>query len=151
MGNIHCKSVNISSTPLSRLQDLDQILLKVLPKASDSSWRLLGKALLSIHQEEKVRFIADQLRHNVVYLTHHSVSLTSQRLADNDDATGQNEERLRMLQWLSIMDPSVYHKRAMQKRQPGTGKWFLSSDAFYRWKTEAGSCAWLHGIRKYLH
>lgn len=123
-------------------------MLKVLPDVADSSWRLAKKALLSVHQEDKVRFVAHELRNNVIYLTHHSVSVTAQRDSNNKIPFIQADEQMKMLQWLSISDPSVYHNRAIQQREPGTGEWLLKSDEFNRWKMHSRGLAWLHGIRE---
>jgi len=130
------------------IQALDEILLKVLPDVADSSWRLAKKALLSVHQEDKVRFIAQELRNNVIYLTHHSVSVTAQRNSDSKLPFIQADEQMKMLQWLSISDPSVHHNRAIQQREPGTGEWLLDFDEYIRWKTRSRGLGWMHGIRE---
>jgi len=130
------------------IQALDEILLKVLPDVADSSWRLAKKALLSVHQEDKVRFIAQELRNNVIYLTHHSVSVRAQRDSDSKTPIIQADEQMKMLQWLSISDPSVHHNRAIQQREPGTGEWLLDSDEYKRWKTRSRGLGWILGIRE---
>ena len=62
----------------------------------------------------------------------------------------QADERLKMLQWLSIMDPSIYHNRAFKLREAGTGQWFLQSEDYNRWRSQSKGLAWLHGIRKFI-
>ena len=56
-----------------RAQALDEILQKTLVAKGDSKWTTGKKALLSFHQEEKGRSIADKLHDYIVYLTHHAV------------------------------------------------------------------------------
>ena len=125
---------------------MDGLLTKVLPDSADSSWRLAKKALLSIHQEEKIRFIAQELRDNVIYLTHHSTNVIAQR--DLGTKLVQVDEQMKMLQWLSITDPSVYHNRAIRQREPGTGQWLLQSESLHRWKSLPRGLGWLYGIRE---
>ena len=52
-----------------------------------------------------------------------------------------------LLKWLSAStDPSINHNRAMEKREPETGNWFLESDEYFDWLSEPGF-VWLRGIR----
>jgi hypothetical protein len=127
---------------------LDEILLKILPYVADSFWRRAKKALLSVHQEDKIRFIAHELRNNVIYLTHHSVSVTAQRDNISRIPFIQADEQMKMMLWLISSDHSIYHNRAIQQREPGTGQWILKSDEFVRWKTRPRGLWWLHGIRE---
>ncbi|KAL3439836.1 Pfs, NACHT and ankyrin domain protein [Aspergillus insuetus] len=48
--------------------------------------------------------------------------------------------------WLSPPDPSYNLNEAHQKRQSGTGSWFLRSEPFKEWKSGAVRYMWLHGI-----
>jgi len=50
--------------------------------------------------------------------------------------------------WLEPPDPSTNYERALSKRQPCTGLWFLQGDAYAKWKTknEDSSFLWLYGI-----
>ncbi|ROW16110.1 hypothetical protein VPNG_01962 [Cytospora leucostoma] len=57
----------------------------------------------------------------------------------------QDNERLQLLVWLSKADPSTNYNTATKKKEPGTGEWFLASDAFTNW-LEAAGFVWLHGI-----
>lgn len=122
-------------------------MVKILPNASDSSWRSGKKAVLSFYQDEKVHILAEKLRNNVIYLTHHSVICKGQKDRDNFSKVIQAEEKLKMLEWLSLVDTSTSHHRAIQQREPDTGLWFLHLPEFQRWKSAARSFAWLYGIR----
>ena len=117
--------------------------MRILPSSSDSTWKTGKKAILSLHQEEKVRSIAEKLRNNIIYLTHHSVIGKSKNVWDQSLHI-QDDERLRMLEWLSSVKVSNNHIRALQQREPGTGAWFLQSEEFNRWKTSSQSFAWLY-------
>ncbi|KAF2473448.1 purine and uridine phosphorylase [Lindgomyces ingoldianus] len=48
--------------------------------------------------------------------------------------------------WLSPSDPSTNYNKALQQRQEGTGCWFLSTPAYFQWKTQRNSSLWLYGI-----
>lgn len=94
-----------------------------------------------------MRLIAEKLRNNIIYLTHHSVVGKSKN-ASYQSLHIQEDERLRMLEWLSSVDVSNNHIRALLHREPGTGAWFVQSEEFDRWKNSPQSVAWLYGIRE---
>lgn len=48
--------------------------------------------------------------------------------------------------WLSPPDPSTNYIKAIQRRQKGSGRWFLEYDHFTKWKKGHNSFLWLHGI-----
>ena len=48
--------------------------------------------------------------------------------------------------WLSPPDPSTNRNAAKEKRQEGTGDWFLTSTAFREWKLGSRRHLWLHGL-----
>ena len=128
-------------------QDLDELLRKVLPKETDSSWKVGKKALSSFHYEEKIRKIADTLRDNIIYLTHHSVITKQSTQLGGILPIIHDAEELRLLEWLSSFAPSSSHNRACEARESHTSEWFLESDHFMRWKRVPNSFAWLHGKR----
>ncbi len=45
----------------------------ILPVFGDTPWRKGKKALLSVRQDEKIRYIANKLQSYTIYLTHHAV------------------------------------------------------------------------------
>jgi hypothetical protein len=49
-------------------------------------------------------------------------------------------------QWLSAPDPSMNYQKALKQRQDDTGLWFLGSEQYASWKTDAASSLWLYGI-----
>jgi hypothetical protein len=51
--------------------------------------------------------------------------------------------------WLSPLDPSTNYIKALEQRHEGTGRWFLQSASFMKWKTRRNSILWLHGIPRY--
>ncbi|CAD0087632.1 unnamed protein product, partial [Aureobasidium vineae] len=51
-----------------------------------------------------------------------------------------------VIRWLKAADPSVNFNRAIQAHHPGTGEWFLGSDAFQEWKEHPNSFLWIHGL-----
>ncbi|KAL8924377.1 MAG: hypothetical protein Q9172_002724 [Xanthocarpia lactea] len=118
-----------------------------MPDPTDSAWKTGKKVILSFRQEEKVRLVAEKLRIYVIYLTHHAVTNVLSESEAAPEATAQRTEQLRMLQWLSSEDPSLSHNRAIQKKQQGTGSWYLESTDFNQWRSSSHSLAWLYGIR----
>lgn len=48
--------------------------------------------------------------------------------------------------WLSPPDPSTNRNAAKDKRQEGTGDWFVTSTAFLEWKSGLRRHLWLHGL-----
>ncbi|KAL9598537.1 MAG: hypothetical protein Q9219_004439 [cf. Caloplaca sp. 3 TL-2023] len=109
------------------IKTLDEILVKTMPTSTDSAWQTGKKVLLSIRQEEKVQHVAKKLQEHVIYLTHHTVVNPSQGPGDSPSATVQNDEHCGIFQWLSNDDPSTGYNRAIQKKQRGSGQWFLDS------------------------
>ncbi len=53
-------------------------------------------------------------------------------------------DKLKM--WLSPPDPSTNRNAAKEKRQEGTGNWFVTSTAFLEWKSGLRRHLWLHGL-----
>jgi Cdc6-like AAA superfamily ATPase len=47
---------------------------------------------------------------------------------------------------LSAPDPSLNYQKALKQRQADTGVWFLESEQYAKWKTDAASFLWLYGI-----
>jgi len=52
----------------------------------------------------------------------------------------------KICQWLSAPDPSINYQKALKQRQPNTGLWFLESESYASWTTDAASRLWLYGI-----
>ncbi|KAL8957635.1 MAG: hypothetical protein Q9193_005145 [Seirophora villosa] len=130
----------------THIRVLNEVLIKTMPDPTDSAWRTGKKVLLSFRQEEKVRNVAEKLRRHVIYLTHHAVTNAFRASGDMRSLSVQNDEQMRMLQWLSNHDPSISHNRAVQKKQQGSGQWFLDSIEFAQWRSSSHSVAWLYGI-----
>lgn len=57
-----------------------------------------------------------------------------------------DDVRQKIRNWLDPVDASSFHKLLQKQRQPGTGKWFLDSKNYVRWKTQPSSLLWVHGI-----
>ncbi|KAF2790565.1 HET-domain-containing protein [Melanomma pulvis-pyrius CBS 109.77] len=70
----------------------------------------------------------------------------SASLAVQSDRRRWDEEVDKIRCWLSAPDPSTNYQKALKQRQDDTGIWFLESDQYDRWKTDAASFLWLHGI-----
>jgi hypothetical protein len=58
-----------------------------------------------------------------------------------------DEERIKVIDWLSPINFFLQHADISQARQPGTGEWLLDDPHFKDWKTGSGRTLWCHGIR----
>jgi len=56
---------------------------------------------------------------------------------------GLQEQKI--LDWLSVLDPTVKHTAITLLKQPGTGEWFLREKPVLDW-LHNGELFWLHGI-----
>ena len=61
---------------------------------------------------------------------------------------GKHDERQIITDWLSPFGFRQKQQDVHVKWQPGTGQWFLLSEAFQAWKTGKNSVLWCYGIRK---
>ncbi|KAH8593172.1 hypothetical protein B0O99DRAFT_689076 [Bisporella sp. PMI_857] len=82
------------------------------------------------------------------------VKLSALKLA-MDESTDQNnsvlerrrrtERRQQILEWLAPCNIAIPHHSAFEKREEGTGNWFLQGDQFHSWCATDGPFLWLHG------
>jgi hypothetical protein len=72
-------------------------------------------------------------------------ALTIETTVNRIHSTLQDTNHKEILQWLTKTDPIDNHRAACDKREPGTGEWFLSSHEFSYWMLP-GRSMWLHGI-----
>jgi hypothetical protein len=61
-----------------------------------------------------------------------------------------DERRQKIYEWLSATDPSISHNTICEKRQSGTGSWFIEGEFFKEWKSHPNSFLWLQAIRMSL-
>ncbi|KAH8587984.1 ankyrin repeat-containing domain protein [Bisporella sp. PMI_857] len=57
-----------------------------------------------------------------------------------------NNHQREIIKWLDPPDPSTNYDTASQRRQEGSGSWFLREEVFAKWKTLRNSVLWLNGI-----
>jgi Cdc6-like AAA superfamily ATPase len=62
------------------------------------------------------------------------------------DSRRRDETADKIHRWLSPPDPSTNYQKALEQRQDDTGLWFLESDRYVKWTTDAASFLWLYGI-----
>lgn len=59
---------------------------------------------------------------------------------------GESENRLKLLQWLSTVDPSANYNAARRRHALSTGDWLVKENRdFANWKTAPSSLIWLNG------
>ena len=65
-----------------------------------------------------------------------------------------DQERQAIIDWLSPLNFFITQDDIFNRRQEGTGEWFLKSDVFQSWLSTLGDTLWCPGIRmhysKYL-
>lgn len=64
-----------------------------------------------------------------------------QHLLQNVD----EEERIKMLEWISPIPFGKNHNNVKEKRTPGTGGWLLQHEDFRKWEQNRSSIFWLQG------
>ncbi|EON65785.1 hypothetical protein W97_05024 [Coniosporium apollinis CBS 100218] len=55
------------------------------------------------------------------------------------------ENKQKILEWLTRADPSSNHNEARKKHEPKTGDWLLQSQVYRNWKASPNSLLWLYG------
>lgn len=71
------------------------------------------------------------------------------RLATLVKKAQDDEQREKLLKWLSKVDPSTNYNSARQRHGATTGDWFVKEDTdFKTWVEAANSLLWLHGKGK---
>ncbi|KAJ7829777.1 ankyrin repeat-containing domain protein [Mycena olivaceomarginata] len=60
------------------------------------------------------------------------------------DISSRERDRSQLLEWLQPANPSL-HGLSTDIACPGTGKWFLNSDVYVRWRTNGSSLLWCRG------
>ncbi|KAK3363906.1 ankyrin repeat protein [Lasiosphaeria hispida] len=103
-------------------------ILHQIPPNKVEAERRIGEILRSV--EEELQYI----RPTISNMHARVDSLTSDSHLD------------KLKTWLSPPDPSTNRNAAKEKRQEGTGNWFVTSTAFNKWKSGSRRHLWLHGL-----
>jgi hypothetical protein len=53
-----------------------------------------------------------------------------------------------MIRWLSPINPTEAHERAISAYLEGSVAWFFETEEFAKWDCSPGSLLWLSGFRK---
>jgi hypothetical protein len=59
----------------------------------------------------------------------------------------EEEERKKIIDWLSPMNFFLRQADISQMQEKGTGGWLLADPVFKKWESGSGSTLWCHGIR----
>ena len=75
------------------------------------------------------------------------IDSTTKRIQTSLESAESNEEKQKILDWLSYPDPSEIHEIVRHDRndRAKTGRWFLDGSAFQDFKAASRSVLWLHG------
>ncbi|KAK3899755.1 hypothetical protein C8A05DRAFT_46266 [Staphylotrichum tortipilum] len=106
-----------------------------------------GKELLSYvptSDLQKTRRAAELLQSIETKIQHIEPKISNIHAGVDSLKSDSHLEKLKT--WLSPPDPSANRNAAKEKRQEGTGNWFLNSTAFLEWKSGLRQHLWLHGL-----
>lgn len=115
-------------------------------REEDSAYCLLG--IFGIYMP----LIYGERKENAIRRLKKVVHEASQDITDasvdntQSGSQSQNERLGKICNWLSAPDPSVNYHKALKQRQAGTGTWLVEGEKFTRWRVNAASRLWLHGI-----
>jgi hypothetical protein len=59
----------------------------------------------------------------------------------------KEEERKKIIEWLSPINFFLRQADILQMQAKGTGGWLLADPVFKNWESGLGSTLWCHGIR----
>ncbi|KAL8915146.1 MAG: hypothetical protein Q9172_006935 [Xanthocarpia lactea] len=149
-----------SSSPLARCHEELTIVVKELER---SGWGPQGsrrsatvKALIWPFKKQEITKTLESIKSlkatMISGLRNDEVALALETSAGvrnlNEQALSirENLEHDQIFKWFSAPDPAPNHYEASKKRAAATGKWFIDSTKYVKWKVEPHSVCWLHGI-----
>jgi hypothetical protein len=98
---------------------------------------------------EKLERLFD-IERGLVLATTLGQTLSIKEKIEKIEQTGQDDRREEILEWLlptsPITDFAARQKAIIDKRQEGTGQWFLTDPKFTKWLGESKSSLFCHGI-----
>jgi len=107
---------------------------------------------LSVSQHNATEWLRRQLEGNELLLSSMTESMalnhreTMTRFDAIDKRSG-DEDRLRILSWLSPIPYFQHHKRVYGELLQGTGQWLLEDNQYAEWRdSNQSAMLWLHGI-----
>ena len=132
-----------TTTDLKHLDDLIQILQLSLNADSIASIHSLESKLNAIHLDVLDQTI--EVR-NSVQVLHEDASKWKREADIAQQASVQEKQRNKILQWLDLADSEENHSYASRLHRPGTGSWFFESMVFSNWKDGQSPHLWLSGM-----
>lgn len=155
------QSLNLPDGPLAQFKaSLEALTMKLAPV---DGWKKLGKAftwpfdkdeiyhILNAIERQKALFnlarqndhiaLSKAIMHDLKAIDH-----GVEQISENVTQVQLSIKCERLCQWLRAPDPSLNYNKAIKDRHSETGAWFITSDAFTRWKSKSRSCLWLYGI-----
>ncbi|KAH7079932.1 hypothetical protein BKA63DRAFT_600355 [Paraphoma chrysanthemicola] len=138
----------LRKSTLEKLKEIVQVLIQQLD---------LAMQVILLDNSSSIQATTAQIEHkleNVTDLTTQIAATTLDTKAQLSDAatnikTLLSAEEARtldmILEWLAAPDPSINHRQACDKYEPGTGEWFLKSQDYQDWVSGPSPLLWLHG------
>ncbi|KAK6507843.1 hypothetical protein TWF481_006265 [Arthrobotrys musiformis] len=99
---------------------------------NNSSWKGYAAATAAAYAKDLLNclqplVVSGELSARDIILTnvHNNVANITSRL--------EKEDEVKILKWITPMEYAPNHNDIVQKRQPGTGQWFLTSEKYHDW------------------
>ncbi|KFY37326.1 hypothetical protein V494_04800 [Pseudogymnoascus sp. VKM F-4513 (FW-928)] len=137
------------SVTLDKYQELDSSA-----KISSGRSRKLWKRLT--WDQKEIDGLRARISSNIILFNTFLELISSQTIFAVKDGLGrlnlgqqeqqQNEERQRIIDWLSPVDYATQHSDFMARRREGTGQWLLDSDEFQNWLNQSKQTLFCPGM-----
>jgi hypothetical protein len=142
-----------SSTALQACTDELELLKSRLERRIDSSSTTNRfNRLTWPFAEDETKRITEVLHryqsslHMLLATQNHRLASSTLSAIERLEARYEQEVKERIVRWLSRADPLVNHIAARDKHEPCTGDWFLRSDEFINWRSNANTNMWIRSI-----
>lgn len=162
------KSVFGSSSAKDEITSCEMELCKlhdamILPKNAWDQFKRAIRAESLLKSIEKVHRRCEQINHTV-NLEGLEASLAGRETIDQVHRMVENrirdEDKSRILSWISTTDFKNRHENLLQQHHEGTGEWLIKREDFIDWRNgiqtdlednEVRPILWCHGIRKSVY
>ncbi|KAF4883884.1 Ankyrin repeat domain-containing protein 17 [Colletotrichum fructicola] len=95
---------------------------------------------VDVSKSPNMKQIVDRMLENISQLTSDAKEANQGLQQLNDNKLSENIKN-----WLSPCDLWETHNSTLERRQDGTGNWFLDSDSYASWKENSKFSVWVHG------
>ncbi|KAJ7839850.1 hypothetical protein B0H14DRAFT_2512793, partial [Mycena olivaceomarginata] len=149
LGPLAPRPASLSTEVLDECRDQLDLLRRNLkgPAADASGLTRLKSALVWPLEEKQMKKHIDMLhRFRGIFADYVSAVtlILTEASYSHLDISSRERDRSHLLEWLQPPNPPL-HGVSTDTACPGTGKWFLDSDVYVRWRTNRPSLLWCRG------